>query len=96
MPAARPRNTTSICLASSRVGVRTRAPVVPRAVEQLLHHRQQERGRLAGAGLGGGDEVAAGLDRRNRLGLDGGGSVITEFEDVTQEGGRQTELLKWH
>ena len=33
-----------------------------RQVQELVQDRQQEGGRLAGAGLGGGDEVAAGED----------------------------------
>ena len=37
--------------------------------EELVQDRQQEGGGLAGAGLGGGDEVAAGEDGGDGLGL---------------------------
>ena len=46
----------------------------PRRVE-ALEDRQDERGGLAGAGLGAGEDVAAGEDERDRLALDGVGSV---------------------
>ena len=42
---------------------------------QALEHRQHEGGRLAGAGLGAGEQVAAGEDERDGLRLDGVGSV---------------------
>ena len=57
----------------SRISARmTRGPPAGVRVE-ALEHRQHEGGRLAGAGLGAGEEVAAGEDERDRLGLDGGG-----------------------
>ena len=49
-----------------------RAAGRPRRVE-TLEHRQHEGGRLAGPGLGAGEDVAALEDERDRLGLDGGG-----------------------
>ena len=86
VPAARPRNTPSICWASSRVGVRTRAPVgAAGPVEEAVQDRQQERGGLAGAGLGGGDEVAAGQDGRDGLGLDRGRGDVAEGLGVSRE-----------
>ena len=42
---------------------------------QALQHRQGKAGRLAGAGLGGGHQVAAGQHGRDGLGLDGVGVV---------------------
>ena len=51
------------------------AAAVAAAGVQALDHRQHEGGRLAGAGLGAGEEVAAGEDERDGLGLDGVGSV---------------------
>ena len=42
-----------------------------RQVHELMQDRQQEGGGLAGAGLGGGDQVAAGEDGGDGLGLDG-------------------------
>ena len=47
---------------------RERAPV---AHADALHERERERGGLAGAGLGGGDDVAPCEDERDRLALDG-------------------------
>ena len=67
---ASPRQTSSICWASSRVGETTSARVgAAGQVEEPVQDRQQERGRLAGAGLGGGDHVAAGEDGGDRPGL---------------------------
>ena len=42
---------------------------------KLLQQRQAEGGRLAGAGLGDAQKVAAGQQRRDGPGLDGGGMV---------------------
>ena len=47
--------------------------------QELVQDRQQEGGRLAGAGLGGGDEVAAGEDGRDGLGLDGRRLGVAHF-----------------
>ncbi len=65
----------------------------PRRVEQL-EHRQHEGGRLAGAGLGAGEQVATGEDERDRLALDGGGFRVALVGDGTKELGRQPETIE--
>ena len=42
---------------------------------QAMEDRQRERGGLAGAGLGDAEQVAAGQNDRDGLGLDGGGRL---------------------
>ena len=64
--------------------------------QQGVQHRQQERGGLAGAGLGDGDEVAAAQDGRDCLFLNRCGSDVTEGLGVSREKGRKAELLKRH
>ena len=61
-----------------------------------LHDRQSEGRRLAGAGLGAGEEVASGEDHRDRLGLDGGGGGIALAGNGAQQFGAQTERFKRH
>ena len=61
---------------------------------QPLEHRQDERGRLAGPGLGAGEHVAAGEDERDRLGLDGGGLGVALLGDGAEELGRQPETIE--
>ena len=76
MPAARPRKQLSTCWANSRVGAQdAHTGRAARPVEELLNDGQQERGRLAGAGLGDADDVVAGADERDGLVLDGVGLV---------------------
>ena len=65
------------------------------AVEEL-EDRQHEGGRLAGAGLGAGEDVATGQDERDRLGLDGGGLGVALVRDGAEELGRQPELIEGH
>jgi hypothetical protein len=48
-------------------------------VAQPLQQWQGERGRLAGAGLGGRKQVATFQDRTDRAGLDRGGLGVAEF-----------------
>ncbi len=43
-----------------------------RPVEQFMQNRQDKGSGLAGAGLGGADDILAGQDGRDRRGLDGG------------------------
>jgi hypothetical protein len=43
---------------------------------ESLQQRQGEAGGLAGAGLGGAEQIAAGEDDRNRLRLDGSGNGV--------------------
>ena len=63
---------------------------------EALEHRQHEGGRLAGAGLGAGEDVAAREDERDGLGLDGGGFRVALVGDGTEELGRQPELIEGH
>ena len=70
---------------------RRRGPAV-----EMLEDRQHEGGRLAGAGLGAGEHVAARQHERNRLGLDGCGLGIALVRDSAEELGRQPELIKGH
>ena len=68
LPAAILAKASLIWMASSRVGLSTRAhAALP--VCQPLDEGQHEGERLAGARLGGGDDVAAGKSRFNRKGL---------------------------
>jgi hypothetical protein len=64
-----------------------------------LQQRQREAGGLAGAGLGGGEHVAAGQNDGDGLLLDGGGFGVTLVGDGTHERGRQPEgfksLIQW-
>ena len=46
---------------------------------ERAQHGQQERGRLAGAGAGGRDDVAAFQDERDGLLLDGGGVLVAQL-----------------
>ena len=63
---------------------------------EALEHRQHEGGRLAGAGLGAGEDVAAVEDERDRLGLDGGGFRVALLGDGAEELGRQPEMIEGH
>ncbi len=61
-----------------------------------LEHRQDERGGLAGAGLGAGEDVAAGEDEGDRLALDGGGLGVALVRDGAEQLGGQPEGIKGH
>ena len=67
------------------------APAVGR---QAVQDRQGEAGGLAGAGLGAGQQVAAGQHGRNRLGLDRGGDGVAVFGDGANDGFGQAEFSK--
>ena len=82
-------------MASSRVGVRIsartcgRGAVAGRApAASRLEHGQDERGRLAGAGLGAGEQVTPGEHERNRLALDGSGIGVALRLDGASSSGR--------
>ena len=62
-----------------------RARRAPRLVDQRVNDRQQERRRLAAAGLRGGDDVAAEHGRRNGFGLNRRGPDETEILDCLDE-----------
>ncbi len=67
----------------------------PAAVEQL-EDRQDEGGRLAGAGLGAGEHVAPGEDERDGFGLDRGGLCVALGGDRAEKLGRQPESIEGH
>ena len=58
---------------------------------QHVQQRQREAGGLAGAGLRGGEQVAAGEHLGNGLGLDGRGVGVPRLVDRTQDGFGQPE-----
>src|SRR5690606_29516143 len=55
-----------------------------------------EAGGLAGAGLGGGQQVAAGENGGDGLALDGGGGPVAPRGDGGDQGGREAEGGKAH
>ncbi|VVE50525.1 hypothetical protein PCE31107_04673 [Pandoraea cepalis] len=61
-----------------------------------LQDRQREACRLAGPGLGTGEEIAALQDGRNRLQLNGSRVRVAKVGHGTQDVGRQAELFKRH
>ena len=63
-----------------------RAGRTPAADEEAINHRQTKRGRLAGAGLGTGQHVAAVENQRNRLDLHGCGPCIAQTPERGTEG----------
>ena len=65
-------------------------------VGQPLEDRQDERRGLAGAGLGAGEDVAAGQDERDRLALDRRGLRVALVGHGTKELGRQPERIEGH
>jgi hypothetical protein len=58
---------------------------------QVLDQRQREAGGLAGAGLGGAEEVAAGQDDRDGLLLDGGRDGVSLVRDCADELGSEAK-----
>jgi hypothetical protein len=61
---------------------------------EALQQRKREAGRLAGAGLGGAEEVASGEDDGNGLRLDGGGFGVALLRDRAKQLGDQPEAFK--
>ena len=61
---------------------------------EALQQRQCKRRRLAGAGLGGGEQVATVVHGGNGALLDGRRGDVAQFLDGAQEVGRQAELIK--
>jgi hypothetical protein len=59
-----------------------------------LQQGKREAGGLAGAGLRGTEQVAAGEDDGNGLRLDGGGFGITLVSDGAQQLGQQPEAFE--
>jgi len=56
-----------------------------------LKQREGEAGGLAGAGLGGAQEVLAGENYGNGLRLDGGGRGVALFRDCAEQLGLEPE-----
>ena len=61
---------------------------------EQLQHRQSEAGGLAGAGLGGAEEISACEDYGNGLRLDGGRYGVTLLGDCAEQLGREPEILE--
>jgi len=59
-----------------------------------LQHRQREAGGLAGAGLGGGEQIAAGENDGDGLRLDGRGLGVALLGDGAEQLGRKAEILE--
>ena len=79
---------SATCIASSRVGTSTRPHVWRGAglrFGDALQHRQRERRRLAGAGLGLAEQIAPVEQQRNRLALDRRRLLVSERGDDVGE-----------
>ena len=63
-------------------------------VLQIVHGRQQEGGRLAGAGLSGGKQVATLEHHGNRTGLNRRGRRIAQVLNSTEHLVRKSQLVK--
>jgi hypothetical protein len=95
------RTLSCTCSASSRVGTSTSARTellftcMPSMV-QALQQGQGEAGGLAGAGLGGGHDVASGQHGGNRLRLHGGGRLVGQGFEGADDLVDQAEGLESH
>ena len=78
--------------ASSRVGARTSACGVFWREVELRQDRQREGGRLAGAGLGQADDVAALEERRDGRGLDLRGGLVADVRQRLEDLRREAEV----
>jgi hypothetical protein len=72
-----------------------RHPGAGASLAQKRDHRQREARRLAGAGLGNAQHVAAGQRFRDGLGLDRSGGFIASFSDGLQHARVQREVGKF-
>src|SRR2546428_7487020 len=63
-------------------------------LHEALEDREEEGGGLAGARLGGSDDVASREDRGNRLPLDRCGGLVSERADGPEEDGVESKTLK--
>jgi hypothetical protein len=61
-----------------------------------LQDRQHEAGRLAGAGLRGGEQIAAREHRGDRFQLNRGRLLVADVADRTHEGVGQAKACKGH
>jgi hypothetical protein len=68
----------------------------PRLVHEAVQDRQAERRRLAAAGGGAGQHVAAGHRRRDRLLLDRGGAGEAELANAAEQQRIEAEGAEWH
>jgi hypothetical protein len=87
------RRSRSVAMARIRGG---RGGADSVAVVEPLEDRQDECSRLAGAGLGASEEVAAGQNEWDRLCLDGGGLGIALVRDSAEKLGREPEGIEGH
>jgi hypothetical protein len=67
---------------------------VPLRRAEQLQDRQREAGGLAGAGLRGAEQVAAGEDDRNGLRLDRGGNGVALLRDRAEQLGLEPERIE--
>ena len=85
-------NASATWIASSRVGVKTRTCVTCFLEIDRLEHRHGEGRRLAGAGLGLAQHVAAFEQRRDRPGLNWRGRGVTRALKCLEERTAQVQL----
>ena len=83
-----------ICAASSRVGVRTSARVVP--INELVKDWKDERGGLAAAGHRACEDVTTFERGRDGIRLDGSGAGVAEFLEGFVETGVELEGTERH
>jgi hypothetical protein len=69
---------------------------VARGPRQAVENGKQERGGLAGSGLGGSDHIASGQGKGNGVPLDRRGGFIPLFRDRAGELGPEAQAGKWH
>src|SRR5439155_21447222 len=77
---------------ANRIACRRMASI--RSGGKSLRYRQCEACGLAGAGLGGAEQIAPGEHDRDRLRLDGGGLGVALLADSAQQLGLQAKLFK--
>ncbi len=97
VPAAILTNVSLICMASSRVGLKTtaRTPVARGLFGELamdLDDGQDKRERFAGAGLRRGNHVASGQRRLDGLSLDGSGLDKAVLGEIALQGSGKGEF----
>ena len=68
----------------------------PRLVDEMMHDRQQEGGRLAAAGLRGGDDVTPLQRRWDGFRLNGSRPDVPEILDGLGQRGMELQLSEWH
>ena len=94
---ARSFRSSRIWAASSRVGVRISARVVPAGlVDQPVQDRQQERRRLSAARHGAGEHVPSRKRRRDGIGLDRCRAGEAELLDALQKARVEVETTERH